>query len=105
MALTVVRSGAGSRLKVVEAMAQQVPLVSTRFASKGFDLSDGNDVIFAETAEEIAKGVVKLYKDRQLSDQLTESAYRKYQKLYAAEVIERKISALAKNALNNSKLM
>lgn len=95
VALTVVKSGAGSRLKVVEAMAQKVPLVSTRFASQGFDLVDGVDVLFAESAEEIAQSIIKVYADSQLCEGLVESAHRKFMEHFEASIVESTITTVA----------
>jgi polysaccharide biosynthesis protein PslH len=47
-----IRTGSGTRLKILEALAAGVPVVSTRLGAEGLDVIDGNDIILAETARE-----------------------------------------------------
>jgi glycosyltransferase involved in cell wall biosynthesis len=44
------RTGSGTRLKILEAMAADVPVVSTRLGAEGLDVTDGVDIVLAETA-------------------------------------------------------
>jgi glycosyltransferase involved in cell wall biosynthesis len=46
--------GAGSRLKILEAMAAGVPVVSTRLGAEGLEVKNGQNIILAETQDEIA---------------------------------------------------
>jgi len=101
VAMTVLRSGAGSRLKVVEAMAMKVPLISTRFGAQGFDLLHGESVLFAESAEDIAASVLCLYERKDYADALAEQAYQKYLNSYEASVVQEKIVALVIRELGN----
>jgi glycosyltransferase involved in cell wall biosynthesis len=52
------RMGAGSRLKILEAMAAGVPVVSTRLGAEGLEVKNGQNIILADTQDEIADALV-----------------------------------------------
>ena len=51
------RTGSGTRLKILEAMAAGVPVVSTRLGAEGLDVTDGANILLAETAPETIDAV------------------------------------------------
>ncbi len=51
------RTGSGTRLKILEAMAARVPVVSTRLGAEGLDVTDGANILLAETAQETIAAV------------------------------------------------
>ena len=70
------RTGAGTRLKVLEAMAAGVPIVSTPFGVEGIDVRDGEHVLLAETPRELAAAAARLAVDDALCRALAERARR-----------------------------
>ncbi len=56
-AIIPLRVGGGSRLKILEAMAAGVPVVSTALGAEGLDVQDGVNILIAETAEEFCKAI------------------------------------------------
>jgi glycosyltransferase involved in cell wall biosynthesis len=54
------RVGGGSRLKILEAMAAGVPVVSTALGAEGLDVEDGKNILIAETAEEFCEAIIGL---------------------------------------------
>jgi hypothetical protein len=71
--------GAGSRLKVVEALARGVPLVSTSLGVEGYDLRDGEHALIADDAagltERFALLDASLRGDRRLAGSLVTAGY------------------------------
>jgi glycosyltransferase involved in cell wall biosynthesis len=57
------RIGGGTRLKIYEAMAAGVPIVSTAVGAEGLDVEDGRDIILADDAERFAQSVIALLGD------------------------------------------
>jgi sugar transferase (PEP-CTERM/EpsH1 system associated) len=47
------RVGAGTRLKILEAMAAGVPVVSTRLGAEGLDAQPGRDLLIADSPEDM----------------------------------------------------
>jgi glycosyltransferase involved in cell wall biosynthesis len=57
------RLGAGTKLKVVEALAHGKALVSTTFGAEGFDLRAGIDLEIGDTPQEFAARCIRLLQD------------------------------------------
>ena len=60
------RVGGGTRLKIVEAMAAGVPVVSTRLGAEGLDVSNETNILLADTPADIASAVTRLKNDAEL---------------------------------------
>ncbi len=64
------RSGSGVRVKILNALAMGLPVVSTSVGSEGLQVENGRHAIIADTPLEFAEGVVKLLKNRELAAEL-----------------------------------
>lgn len=63
VAVVPLRSGGGTRLKILEAMAAGVPVVSTSVGAEGLDLVPGEHLLIADGAEPLAAAVQRLLDD------------------------------------------
>ncbi len=68
------RSGGGTRLKVLEAMAAGIPVVSTRFGVAGLAVRDGEHALLADTPAELAAAASRLIEDHALAESLSRAA-------------------------------
>ena len=68
------RTGAGTRWKVLEAAAAEVPIVSTRFGVQGLGFTPGEHFLVAETANEYADAVERIRSDPDVRQTLTAQA-------------------------------
>ena len=57
------RIGGGTRLKIFEAMAMERPVVSTTIGAEGLPVTDGQDIVLADTAGDFAAAVVRLLRN------------------------------------------
>ena len=64
------RIGGGTRLKILEALARGVPVVTTSLGCEGLGLSSGQDVLVADNAETFATCVDRLLDDDELCSSL-----------------------------------
>ena len=55
-----IRVGSGTRLKALEAMAAGVPVVSTTVGIEGIEIIPGENVVLADSGEELAQAVLRL---------------------------------------------
>jgi sugar transferase (PEP-CTERM/EpsH1 system associated) len=70
------RSGGGTRLKVLEAMAMRRPIVSTSMGCDGFPVEPGREVILADEPQGFARQVVALLQDPERREELGEVGFR-----------------------------
>ncbi|WP_245705844.1 glycosyltransferase [Bizionia paragorgiae] len=60
------RYGAGIKGKIGQSLEYSLPLVTTSIGAEGFDFMDKEEVMIANTAEEIADKIINLYTDKKL---------------------------------------
>jgi polysaccharide biosynthesis protein PslH len=68
--------GGGTRLKILEAMAAGVPVVSTALGAEGIECENGTDLLIANTAEEMTAAADRVLTSRDFASGLVESARR-----------------------------
>ncbi len=66
--VNLLRAGAGSSVKVPEAMAAGVPLVTTAVGARGFAVRDGVHARIAERADDVAAAVCEAWRDPAAAD-------------------------------------
>ena len=64
------RVGGGTRIKIFEAMATGIPVVSTRIGAEGLPLAHDRDILLADTPEEFAASVGRLFRSADLRQQI-----------------------------------
>lgn len=57
------RIGGGTRLKIYEAMAARIPVVSTSIGAEGLPVSDGENIILADDPRQFAEACLDLLQD------------------------------------------
>jgi glycosyltransferase involved in cell wall biosynthesis len=77
VAIVPLLAGGGTRLKILEAAACGVPVVSTRVGAEGLDLETGSEIAIAGDASEFASEVVRLLADAPAARRQAEAARRK----------------------------
>ncbi|HEV8357815.1 MAG TPA: glycosyltransferase family 4 protein [Gemmatimonadales bacterium] len=70
------RSGGGTRLKILEALAMARPVVATSIGAEGLDLRPGEEIALADTPEDFADEVVRLLTDPEAAVRLGASGRR-----------------------------
>ncbi len=64
------RMGGGTRLKLLEALSMQAPIVSTTLGAEGFEVASGRELLLADDAASFAQAVIELIDDRARSEAL-----------------------------------
>ena len=70
------RSGGGTRLKILQAMSMECPVISTTIGAEGLELTAGEDVVFAESPDEFVERVAFLRAHPQEAQRLGEAGRR-----------------------------
>jgi glycosyltransferase involved in cell wall biosynthesis len=64
------RAGGGMRVKILNAWAHGVPVVSTTIGAEGLDYADGENLLLADTPEAFAQAVSRVLTDEGLAQRL-----------------------------------
>ena len=71
------QSGVGTRLKIIEAWAAGLPVVSTSIGAYGLGTTDGVDLLIADTPEDFGAAVERLLDDVSLRRLLRQNGFRR----------------------------
>lgn len=77
-----IRIGGGTRLKILESMALGVPVVSTTKGAEGLDVTDGRDILLADSPRTFADQVLRLLEDAPLRARVSAEARRLVEQRY-----------------------
>jgi glycosyltransferase involved in cell wall biosynthesis len=91
-------SGNGMRVKLLEACAMSLPIVSTPLAASGFGARDGEHLLLARDAAQFAERTLRLCGDENLCQQLGQNARLLIQSRYDWNVIGRQFLELVEAA-------
>ena len=80
-----IRFGGGTRFKILEAFAHEIPVVSTTVGVEGIDARDGRHLLLRDDPAAFARAVVDLHRDRALRERLVTAAARLYESRYTWE--------------------
>jgi sugar transferase (PEP-CTERM/EpsH1 system associated) len=69
-AVVPLRIGGGSRLKILEAMAAGVPVISTRLGAEGLEIKSGEHFLLADSQADMCRAIAALSQDAQLRRRL-----------------------------------
>jgi hypothetical protein len=73
-----IRFGGGTRVKIAEAFARRCPVVTTAVGAFGYDVHDGKEVLLADRPEDFASACVRLLRNPQLGEALSETAHKRF---------------------------
>lgn len=82
------RSGSGTRLKILEAMAMEKPVVSTTVGAEGIMMKDKNELLIADDDEEFADKINLLIADKNLATCIATLAKEKVSERYNWRIID-----------------
>jgi glycosyltransferase involved in cell wall biosynthesis len=82
-----IRSGSGTRVKLLEAAAYARPIVSTRLGAEGIEFVDGQSALLADGTKEFADACVQLLADRDRSSRIGRSAWHLMREQYGRESV------------------
>jgi len=92
MMIVPLRAGGGMRVKILNALAQGLPMVSTTVGCEGIDVKHDYDILVADTPEDFARQSARLLTDATLNQQLTQNgrqtAEQKYDYRRACEPLD-----------------
>ena len=97
------RSGSGVRVKILNALAMGLPVISTSLGAEGLDVSDGEHLLIADTAEDFAQAISNLFGNPELANTLSENGRRLVCERYSWEVVGDRLLSIYRHDLESHK--
>jgi len=82
-----VRAGGGMRVRILEAFARAMPVVTTTVGLEGIQAQPGRDVLVSDTPADFACSVLELFEDKILQDELAANGRQLVEKRYDWQVV------------------
>jgi glycosyltransferase involved in cell wall biosynthesis len=94
------RYGGGTRVKILEALAYRVPVVSTSVGCEGLDLVPGEHLLVADDAAGFAEACVEVARDAARRQALTDAAFAVFEARYRSDVVATAVESLATQVMH-----
>lgn len=78
-AVVPIQAGSGTRIKIIEAWAAGIPVISTTIGAEGLPYTPGEHLLIADTPAEFLLSIEKVLNDSTLSERLADSGRRLYE--------------------------
>ena len=88
------RAGGGMRVKILNALAQGLPVVTTTIGCEGIAVVPGRDLLVADTPEAFAQAVLRILTDDGLARALAANGRRLVEQKYDYRVVCQKLEAI-----------
>jgi len=85
------RIGGGSRLKILEAMAMQKPVLSTTVGAEGLNLSPGENIFIRDEPAEFAEAIIQYMDDKETSNRISQQGRKLVERHYGWERLAEKL--------------
>ncbi|MDQ6947035.1 MAG: glycosyltransferase family 4 protein [Actinomycetota bacterium] len=97
-----IRFGSGTRVKIVEALAHRIPVVTTTMGCEGLDVRDGHHLLIRDSLEGFAAACEDALSDEGLRERLTGAGHQVYLERYESSLLRAGISHIARRVAGNS---
>lgn len=96
------RYGSGTRIKILEAFAHKLPVVTTALGAEGLEVVQGRHLLIADTPEEFATACWQILNDPGLRRSLVEAAHALFLRKYQWERIRAGITSLGSQTIGRT---
>jgi len=97
-----IQTGAGTRIKLVDAFSRKCPVVSTAFGALGYDVENGRELLIGDTPRAFADACISLIRDQELALRVAERAHTTFLDKWTWETIAPRVWAAADECLRLS---
>ena len=98
------RIGGGTRLKIYEAMAMEKAIVSTSIGAEGLPVTNGEEIVLADTPESFAEAVVKLLKNADFANEIGRRAAARVRKEFGWESVADSFAAICERSMTTREI-
>ncbi len=83
------KSGSGVRVKILNALAMGLPVVSTSLGAEGLDVESGKHLLIADSPDDFARKVAEVLENPELGDMLGENGRARVCERYSWDIVGR----------------
>jgi GT2 family glycosyltransferase/glycosyltransferase involved in cell wall biosynthesis len=88
------RFGSGMKGKIGEAMAWGIPVVTTTIGAEGMGLEEGVDALIADTPEDFAQSIIRLYQNPELWDSVAQNARKRVEREWSPDAVDKSLTEI-----------
>lgn len=99
-----IRDGGGTKLKVLDALAMQLPLVADPISCEGIAVVEGETVLYATSANDYLEKIKYLLRNKDSYEKLTLNGRALIESKYSFISLGKKLAAIYENQIKQSKL-
>jgi glycosyltransferase involved in cell wall biosynthesis len=95
-------SGGGTRVKIAEAFSRQCPVVATSLGAYGYDVTDGRELLLADSAENFTTKCLEILSQPPTGRKLAENAWKKFNENWTWDKQAERIDRIVQTVLKKS---
>jgi len=88
-----IRSGGGTRVKIIESFAHRCPVVSTAKGCEGMEVRHGQELLIADSPQDFAQACARLLHDPALRRRIAEAAYGFFRREHSQDVVDARLAS------------
>jgi len=96
-----VRAGGGMRVRILEAFARGLPVVTTTVGMEGIEAQPGRDLLTADTAADFAAAVTRFLNDPEFRERTSRQARSLVERRYDWQTALKDLETVYREAINN----
>lgn len=98
-----IQSGGGTRIKIAEAFSRKCPVVSTTVGAFGYEVTNGNELLLADSPEAFSRACVDLVHRPRAAAEMAERAWQAFLERWTWDAVAPKVWAAAEDCLRRSR--
>jgi glycosyltransferase involved in cell wall biosynthesis len=95
-----IRYGGGTRVKMLEAFAHRIPVVSTTLGAEGLDVIHGRHALLADDPQSFAENCVRVLSDESLRRSLVDEAHRLFLQRFESKQVQGLVAQIGSAVAN-----
>jgi glycosyltransferase involved in cell wall biosynthesis len=93
------RAGSGMRVKILNALAMGLPVVSTSVGAEGIEVTNGENIVLADGADAFADATIRLLRDPALARRIAQGGRRLIEERYAWDRVDERLLGVYEDLL------
>jgi glycosyltransferase involved in cell wall biosynthesis len=93
------RAGSGTRVKILEAFAGGLPVISTTLGCEGLDVRDGVELLIADPPGRLAEACLTVLREPDTASTIAAAGHALWEARYRPATIEAQVAAAARSVM------